>query len=307
MRKRRLLLDMRRDWQLYLFALVPLVYIILFAYVPMAGLQIAFRDYSGRLGMFGSVWTGAYNFTKFFGNFYFTRTLTNTLLLSAYSIIIGFPIPIAVALAMNCLGSQKLKNVSQTIITLPHFISTVVLVGMMFQIFSARNGLYGNAILAITGAYPDDPFSVPGNFRHFYIWSGVWQGFGWSSIIYLASLSAVDPCLHEAATIDGASRFKRVIHIDFPTILPTVIIMLILRMGSIMSIGFEKVFLMQNSVNLTASEVISTYVYKMGLAAGGATDFSYSTAIGFFNSVVNMVLIVTVNAISRKISESSLW
>ncbi|GHU75323.1 sugar ABC transporter permease [Clostridia bacterium] len=299
--------SIRRDWQLYLFLLIPLSYIILFSYVPMGGLQIAFRSFSARKGIWGSKWVGFDNFRKFFGNYYFVRTLKNTLLLSAYSIACGFPIPIIMALLMNCLGSQKYKNAAQAITTLPHFISMVVLVGMLLQIFSARNGLYGILAVKLTGSFPTDLFASPDNFRHFYVWSGVWQEFGWGSIIYIAALAAVDPTLHEAAMIDGASRFRRVIHIDFPAILPTVITLLILRAGSVMSIGFEKVFLMQNNVNLVTSEVISTYVYKMGLSAGGAADFSYSTAIGFFNSVVNMILIVTVNFISGKLSDSNLW
>ena len=191
--------------------------------------------------------------------------------------------------------------------TLPHFISVVVLVGMLFQIFSARNGIYGAAIFKLTGSRPADPFSTPSNFRHFYLWSGVWQDFGWGSIIYLAALAGVDPSLHEAATVDGASRFKRVLHVDLPTILPTIVIMLILRFGSIMSIGFEKAFLLQNDLNLSYSEVISTYVYKVGLSGDGKTDFSYATAIGFFNSVVNLVLIVIVNFIAGKVGNTSLW
>jgi putative aldouronate transport system permease protein len=308
MQNRKRLIDfIKRDWQLYLFLMIPVVYMIIFAYLPMGGIVIAFKDYVPRKGIFGSEWVGFLKFKEFFNSLYFKRTLLNTLILSVYSIIVGFPIPVIMALMLNCLKSKLTKNVVQTIVTLPHFISTVVLVGIMFQIFSARNGLYGNVVLALTGSYPPDPFSIPSNFRHFYVWSGVWQEFGWGSIIYLASLSTIDPHLHEAAIIDGASRFKRVVYIDLPGILPTVIIMLILRMGRVMSIGFEKVFLMQNGINLQYSEIISTYVYKVGLAAGGTTDFSYATAIGFFNSIINMILIVIVNAISRKVSENSLW
>ncbi len=305
--KRNLWKDIRRDWQLYMFLSIPLTFIIIFAYTPMFGLQIAFRDYRVRQGIMGSDWVGIDNFVKFFSNYYFERTLMNTLILSLYSIVFTFPIPIITALLLNAIQSQKFKTVTQTIITLPHFISVVILVGIMFQFFSARSGFYGNVVLWLTGAYPSDPFGKPENFRHFFIWSGVWQNFGWSAIIYLAALSAVDPSLHEAATVDGASRLKRVFHVDIPTILPTIIILLILRTGSIMTIGFEKVFLMQNGVNLPVSEVISTYVYKVGLASGGNTDFSYATAIGFFNSLVNMILIVSVNALAGKFSENSLW
>ena len=305
--KRRLWVDLKRDWQLYLFILIPVIYIIIFAYVPMGGLQIAFKDFAARKGIFGSPWVGFKHFNKFFHSAYFGRTVGNTLLLSAYSLACGWPLPILVALMLNCYKSQKVKNVTQTLITLPHFISVVVLVGMLFQLFSARNGIYGAVIYALTGSRPADPFATPTNFRHFYLWSGVWQDFGWGSIIYLAALAGVDPSLHEAATVDGASRFKRVLNVDLPAILPTIVIMLILRFGSIMSIGFEKVFLLQNDLNLSCSEVISTYVYKVGLSGGGKTDFSYATAIGFFNSVVNLVLIVVVNFIAGKVGDTSLW
>ena len=305
--KRRLWSDLRRDWQLYLFLLIPVVYIIIFAYVPMGGLQIAFKDFAARKGIFGSPWVGLKHFKRFFSSVYFGRTVGNTLALSAYSLACGWPLPIIVALMLNCYRSQKVKSITQTIMTLPHFISVVVLVGMMFQMFSARNGIYGAVIFRLTGTRPADPFATPSNFRHFYLWSGVWQDFGWGSIIYLAALAGVDPSLHEAATVDGASRFKRVLHVDLPTILPTIVIMLILRFGSIMSIGFEKVFLLQNDLNLSYSEVISTYVYKVGLSGGGKTDFSYATAIGFFNSVVNLVLIVVVNFIAGKVGDTSLW
>lgn len=296
----------KRDWQLYLFLVLPVAYIIIFAYVPMGGLIIAFKNYMPRKGIFGSEWVGFSHFNEFFSSLYFKRTVTNTLVLSVYSIVVGFPLPIILALMLNSVRSKKFKNIVQTIVTLPHFISAVVLVGILFQIFNSRSGLYGNILLKLTGSYPNDPFSLPSNFRHFYVWSGVWQNFGWGSIVYLATLSTVNPDLHEAATIDGASRIKRVIHIDIPSILPTIIILLILRTGSIMSIGFEKIFLMQNGVNLSVSEVISTYVYKVGLAAG-KTDFSYATAIGLFNSVINMILIFSVNALSKRVTENSLW
>ena len=305
--RNEVLKDIKRDWQLYLFLLLPLAYIIIFAYIPMAGLQIAFREFNARLGMTDSAWVGFEQFYEFFNSFYFTRLIKNTLILSAYSILCSFPFPIIMALLMNCLRSRHIKNLCQTIVTLPHFISVVVLVGMMFQFFNSRNGIYGNLYHAIYGLFPADPFASPTLFRHFFIWSGVWQNYGWNSILYLAALAGVDPALHEAATIDGASRFQRVLHVDFPTILPTVVIMLIMRTGSVMTIGFEKVFLMQNSANLETSEVISTYVYKVGLASSGTTDFSYSTAIGLFNSIINLILISVVNKISDKLSGNSMW
>ena len=295
----------KNNWQLYLFLLVPVVYIIIFAYIPMAGVQIAFRRYSARMGIWGSPWVGFTNFIKFFQSYQFVRVVSNTVILSVLGIVVSFPIPIIFALLMNSFESQGYKKVSQTIVNLPHFISVVVLVGMLFQIFDANTGLYGNLMYAITGSKPANLFAKPENFRQMYIWSGVWQSFGWGSIIYLAALSGVSSEMHEAAIIDGATRFQRILYVDFPSILPTITIMLILRMGSVMSIGFEKVFLMQNGLNLSLSEVISTYVYKVGLT--GTSDFSYSTAIGLFNSVINMGLIAGVNFIAGKLGDTSLW
>ena len=266
------------DRQLYWFMLLPVVYIIMFHYVPMLGLQIAFKDFQ-----------------------------PNTIILSAMSIAASFPIPILYALMLNSLRAERFKKITSTITNMPHFISTVVLVGILMQLFNARTGLYGTIMMNITGSYPQDLFKSPSNFRQLYVWSGVWQSFGWDSIIYTAALAGVSPDLHEAAQIDGATRFQRVLHIDFPSILPTIIIMLILRCGSVMTIGFEKVFLMQNSLNLSASEVISTYVYKVGLAANGNTDYSYSTAIGMFNSLINLVLISSVNWIAGRTGGNSLW
>lgn len=296
---------LKRDWRLYAFLLIPVVYIIIFAYVPMLGIQIAFKKYTVAGGIWGSKWVGLKNFIKFFNSYQFERVIVNTLRLSLYSIVFGFPIPILFALLINTINNQQFKKVTQTIVNLPHFISVVVLVAMVNQVFGSRTGLYGIIGYALTGDYPPDLFFSAENFQHLYIWSGVWQNFGWNAIIYVAALAGVSPDLHEAAQIDGASRVQRIIHVDFPSILPTIVIMLILRMGSVMSIGFEKVFLMQNNLNLARSEIISTYVYKEGLT--GKTDFSYSTAINLFNSVVNMILIVSVNFIARKVGETSLW
>ena len=295
----------KNDWQLYLFLLIPVVYIIIFAYIPMAGAQIAFRRYSARLGIWGSPWAGLDNIKRFFESYQFRRVLVNTIALSVLTIAVSFPVPIIFALLMNSLELPVFKKVSQTIVNLPHFISIVVLVGMLFQVLNANTGFYGNIMMALTGNKPPDLFAKPENFRIMYVASNVWQGFGWGSIIYLAALSGVSPELHEAAIIDGATRFQRIRYVDFPSILPTVTIMLILRMGSVMSIGFEKVFLMQNGLNLPMSEVISTYVYKVGLT--GTSDFSYSTAIGLFNSVINMILIAGVNFAAGRMGDTSLW
>lgn len=300
-------LSIRRNWQLYVFLLLPVVYIIIFKYVPMGGVVIAFKDYKMRKGIWGSDWVGLEHFARFFQIYQSKRVISNTLILSFYSIIAGFPIPICFALLMNCLRNERFKKITQSIVCLPHFISTVVMVGILFQVFNSRTGLYGVIGEFLTGSYPTDIMGSPSGFRHMYVWSGVWQGFGWGSIIYTAALSSVDPTYHEAAEIDGATRFQRIIHIDLPSILPTIVTMLILRMGSVMGIGFEKVYLMQNGLNLSASEVISTYEYSVGLAGNGSSDFSYATAIGLFNSVVNLIMLTLVNKIARKVGENSLW
>jgi len=294
-----------RDWQLYLFLLVPVLYIIIFHYVPMAGIQLAFKKYSFSEGIWGSPWVGLDQFERFLSSYQFHRVLKNTLFLSAMNLILGFPIPIIFALVMNALRSDGFKKVCQTIVNLPHFISVVVLVSMINQVFNSRSGLYGTVMLRLTGMYPNDLFASPTSFQYFYLLSGVWQGFGWGAIIYIAALAGVSPELHEAAQIDGATRLQRIIHVDIPAIMPTITITLILRMGSVMSVGFEKAFLMQNGLNLSVSEIISTYVYKEGLT--GAMDFSYSTAINLFNSIINMILIVSANWFSRKVSNTSLW
>ncbi|MBO4883961.1 MAG: sugar ABC transporter permease [Clostridia bacterium] len=297
----------RQHWQLYVFLILPVAYILIFAYWPMFGLQIAFKKFNIVQGIWGSPWVGFKNFIKFFNAYQFQAVIVNTLTLSIYALLAAFPFPIMFALVLNVVEHNKLKKVVQTITYMPHFISTVVLVGMLMQIFHPMIGLYGKAYQALTGNMASDLFAKPAAFKHLYVWSGVWQGFGYNSIIYIAALTNVSAELHEAAEVDGASRFQRVIHIDFPALVPTIVIMLILRMGSIMSIGFEKTYLMQNSLNLSASEIISTFVYKKGLGAGVGNDYSYSTAIGMFNSVVNLILITTVNMISRRVSETSLW
>jgi putative aldouronate transport system permease protein len=295
-------------WQLYVFLLFPVLYIIIFRYVPMAGVQLAFKKFDINKGIWGSPWIGFDNFVKFFNSYVFWRVITNTLRLSAYSIAAAFPFPIVFALALNSVSNLRFKKMVQTITYMPHFISVVVIVGMLMQIFHPIVGLYGTFSKMFIEGMPRDIFASPNAFTHLYIWSGVWQGFGWGSIIYLATLTAVNPELHEAAEIDGANRFQRVISIDLPALLPTVIIMLILRVGRLMNVGFEKVFLMQNSLNIRLSEVISTFVYKQGLAAGiGGSNFAYATAIGFFNSIINLIFIVTVNKISNKVSSTSLW
>lgn len=304
---RRILLALRRDWQLYAFMSLPVLYILIFKYFPMTGLQLAFRKYKPKDGLYGSEWVWFDNFVKFFESYQFERTLKNTLILSAYQLTCNTFIPIAFALTLNCIEMPRFKKITQTIVTLPHFISVVVLIGIVMQVLNSRIGLYGILYESITGRYPDDIFADVNSFRHVYVWSGVWQNFGWSSIIYIATLSGVDGGLHEAAQLDGASRFKRVLHVDLPHIMPTAITLAIMNIGKLMSLGYEKALLLQNSLNLEHSELISTYVYRVGLSGEVRSDFSYATAIDFFNAVVNLILIIVANKASKKVADTSLW
>lgn len=306
-RRRKLMLIIRRDWQLYLFLLLPLAYIVIFKYVPMLGLQIAFRDYTPKGGIWGSEWVGLDNVIKFMESYQFGRVVRNTFLLSVYGLTLNTVIPIAFALIYNCIELPRFKKVSQTIVTLPHFISVVVLVGIMMQLLNSRTGIYGILYEKITGQYPGDLFGNPGAFRHLYVWSSVWQGFGWNAIIYIATLSGVDMGLHEAAQLDGASRLQRIWHVDLPHLKPTIVILLIMNVGRIMSVGFEKAFLMQNTLNLQYSELISTYVYRVGLAASYGSNFSYAAAVDMFNSALNLILVLCANTVSKRVSETSLW
>jgi putative aldouronate transport system permease protein len=298
---------MLSQWELYLFVLPVIIYLAIFSYGPMYGVIIAFKDFKPYKGYLGSDWVGLKHFIRLFGLRKFPIVVGNTVVLSVYSLLAGFPLPILLALALNSCSGHRFKRTVQTITYAPYFISTVVLVGMLMQIFHPLTGVYGVIAKLLTGSVPPDLFAKPQVFPHLYVWSGVWQTFGYSSIIYIAALTNVSAELHEAAEVDGAGRFKRVLHIDFPALLPTIIIMLILRTGSILSIGFEKAFLMQNTLNLSQSEIISTFVYKKGLASGASNDYSYSAAIGMFNSVVNLIMITLVNAVARKCGESSLW
>ena len=305
--KKSLLLRLRRNWQIYVFLILPIAYLLIFRYTPMVGVQIAFRDFTATGGIWGSRWVGLENFERFFQSYQFNRVVGNTLLLSLYSLAAGFPIPILLALGMNSIRSKSYCSLVQNITYMPHFISTVVMVGIIFQVFDTRIGIFSVIYKFLSGqqTVPNLLASAP-VFPSLYVWSGIWQHTGWDTVIYMAALSGVDPEKHEAAIIDGASRFQRLRYIDYPTIVPTIAITLILRCGSLMNIGFDKIYLMQNSLNLRASEVISTYVYKVGIASGGG-NFSYGAAIGLFNSVINLIIIVIVNAVSRKVSENSLW
>lgn len=297
---------MKRHWQLYIFLLLPVVYLVIFKYYPMLGAQIAFKKFRASQGIWGSQWVGFDNFIKFFKSYQFKRVVSNTLILSIYQLVAGFPIPIIFALFLNIIERDFTKRLIQTTVYLPYFISTVVMVGILLQIFNPVTGIYGKAVMAITNERAIDLFGKAEIFPHLYVWSGIWQNTGWNSIIFIAALSGVSTELHEAAQIDGFNRFRRMLHIDLPAIAPTMTVLLILNTGRIMNVGFEKVYLMQNDLNLRSSEIISTYVYKIGLAAGGG-DFSYATAIGLFNSIINLILIVVVNKISNKLGETSLW
>lgn len=291
----------RRDWQLWALLVLPLIYVIIFHYGPMYGAQIAFRNYRPRDGITGSAWVGVKWFKKFLGAYNFWEIFRNTIVLSLYGLIVSFVLAVAFALLLNCVRNEKFKSFVQTVTYIPHFISIVVIVSMVNMIFSPVAGLYGTFFRLFGGeGYPYDFRAMADSFRHMYVWSGVWQNLGWDTIIYIAALSSVSQDHHEAAMIDGATRFQRMLHVDLPAILPTAAIMLILRSGSIMTVGFEKVYLMQSPLNIPTSEVISTFVYKTAMSR--ASDFSYSAAIGLFNSVINCILLVIVNWVSKKIT-----
>lgn len=292
-----------RHWQLYFVVAIPLILILIFSYGPMYGIQIAFRDYIATDGISGSEWVGLHYFESFFKTRQFPRLLGNTIGISLYTLAAGFPVPIILAISLNECDSVRFKKTAQMITYAPHFISTVVIVSMMILMFSMKTGIVNNAIEAVGGERINF-WGEASLFKTMYVWSGVWQSMGFNSILYLSALTSVDPALHEAATIDGATRLKRIWHIDIPSILPTIVISLILNTGSIMSVGYEKILLMQNNLNLSTSDVISTYVYRIGLVQA---QYSLSTAVNLFNSVVNLIIIVTVNAIARKLGETSLW
>jgi len=303
--KNRQLKRMLSSWQLYLLMSVPFFYVILFKYLPMYGVTIAFKNYMPLKGVLGSPWAGLVHFKTFFNSAYFSVLIKNTMILSIYGLLAGFPFPIILALALNYVGKERFKKLVQMTTYIPHFISTVVIVGLMNQILSLRTGVVNN-LIEMLGGERINFIANPDTFRHLYVWSGVWQGIGWGSIIYIAALAGIDPQLHEAAIMDGASKLRRIWHIDIPGITPTVVIMLILSVGHILNTGFEKVYLMTNPLNSSTAEVIDTYVYKVGIA-GQFPNYSFSTAVGLFQSVVTLVLTIAVNQISKKVTENSLW
>ena len=298
-------LGKRKDihWQLWLMMVPAIVYMLLFVYKPMGGVLIAFQDYSLKRGIWGSEWVGFENFNRLFKSYWFPIILKNTLTLSLLSLILSFPAPIILALAANEIRSERRKRTFQTVSYAPHFISTVVVCGMITVFLSPESGVI-NFLLQVVGIEPVAFLAKPNAFKWVYVLSGIWQTIGWSAIIYIAALSGVDKNLLEAAEIDGANRIQRIRYVNLPVLVPTIVIMFILRCGSILSVGYEKVYLLQNTANLSASEVISTYVYKVGLEKA---DFGFSTAVNLFNNVINCIVLILSNKLSKKVSGSSLF
>lgn len=302
---RRACRQVGHNWGLYLLLLPSFLLLLIFSYKPMYGVILAFKDYKNSLGITGSPWADPLlkYFTRFFKSFQFGATIRNTLALNLYSLLVGFPIPIFLALMINQITAKRFRKGFQTILYLPHFISTVVMVGLLLIWLSPSTGLIGT-IYGVFGKQAPNLMGMASAFPSLYVWSDIWQHAGWDSIIFLAALSSIDPTLYEAATVDGASRWQKLIYIDLPLILPTACIMLILRAGNLMNVGFEKVFLMQNDLNMQTSEVIATYVYKMGLKN---SQYSVSTAVNLFNNVINFALLILVNGVTRKLGSTSLW
>ncbi|MBM7789991.1 ABC transporter permease [Tenggerimyces flavus] len=295
--------SLRHHWQLYLLIVVPLVYFVVFKYIPMSNAVLAFKNYNVVAGIWGSEWVGWKNFEMFFQNPVFWTLVNNTFLLSFYTVLASFPIAIILALALNEVRQGLFKRTVQMVTYAPYFISTVVVVSMTILVLAPRLGIV-NRGLGFFGIDAIDFLGDPSYFRHIYVWSEIWQTAGYSAVIYLAALSAIDPALHEAAKMDGAGRLRRILHVDLPGIMPTAMVILVLGVGNIMAIGFEKAFLLQNPLNLSQSEIIATYVYKTGLLNA---DFSLATAVGLFNSVINLLLLLFVNAVAKRLTGNGLW
>ncbi len=294
--------SIQRHWPLYLMLIPGMVYLFLFNYIPMYGVTIAFKDFMASKGIMGSPWVGMENFERIWRSPDFFPILWNTLILSVYQLVLTFPLPILISLLINACSSKRFGKFIQNLTYAPYFISVVVLVGMMMILFSPT-GVF-NILIEKMGGTAQLFMGEEKYFRHMFVLSAVWQTTGWSSIIYLAALSGVNPELHEAALIDGASKLKRILYIDLPWILPTAVIILTLNAGKVMSLGFEKAYLMQTSLNIGVSEILSTYVYKKGLLD---VDYSFSAAVGLFNNVINLILLLAVNKVSKKLTDSSLW
>lgn len=299
---RRKLTHVLHSWQLYVLIAPATLYYVIFHFWPIYGIQIAFRNYKAKLGIAGSPWVGLTHFERFVTGPNFWNLLQNTLSISLANLIFGFPIPILLALTINELRGKRFKRIVQTVSYAPHFISTVVMVSILQIFLNANTGII-NKLLGLIGAGPYDFLTQGSWFSSIYVISDIWQNMGWNSIIFLAALSGVDASQTEAAMVDGASRLKRIWHINLPAILPTIITMFILNSGKVMAVGYEKAYLMQNALNLDYSEIISTYVYKVGLIN---SQFSFSAAVGLFNSVCNVALLLLVNFISKKVSDTGL-
>ena len=296
-------MDFHKNWPVYLMFLPVLIFYLMFHYKPMYGIIIAFKDFSMRKGITGSPWIGFENFTRLFSSYWFPIIIKNTLTLSLLNLIVGFPIPIILALLLNEVGNGRFRKTFQTISYAPHFISIVVLCGMLVIFTNPTHGII-NILLGKIGVESINFLGIAADFKWVYVLSGVWQEMGWGSIIYFAALSSVDKSLIEAADIDGANRLQKIWYINLPVLVPTIMVLLVLQFGSLLSVGYEKVYLLQNSTNLSASEVISTYVYKVGLQQA---DFSFSAAVDVFNSVINTTILLLANGISRKLTHTSLF
>ncbi|MGI6172584.1 MAG: ABC transporter permease [Christensenellales bacterium] len=302
MRKR----SIQKNWQFYLMLLIPIAWYVIFCYMPMYGVTLAFKKYSASKGITGSAWVEPWYrwFLRYYSSPYFARTISNTFILAASSLVFGFPLPIMLALMLNEISNKRYQKFVQNITYVPHFLSIVVIVGLLSSFTNRDYGIV-NKIIAASGGKVDNWMQVPSLFRPLYVGSGVWQNMGWDSIIYIAALAGVDPQLHESAKIDGANRFQCLWHINIPCIMPTIVILLILNSGRILSVGFEKVYLMQNNLNMAVSDVIATYIYRISLLE--SNQFELSTAIGLFNSAANCIMLVIVNGISAKLGETKLW
>ena len=295
--------NLKRDHQLYLLALPAVLFFALFHYVPMYGVQLAFKKFVASLGITGSPWVGFAHFEKFFNSYLFWRLIRNTIGISLYQLAAGFPVPIVIALMLNQMRTPRYKRVVQTALYAPHFISIVVMAGMLYTLLSPVSGMVNHLIKAL-GGEPVNFLSEVKWYKTIYVASEVWQHAGWKAIIYMAVLAGINPSLYEAAMIDGATMMQRIVHIELPLIMPTIVILLILTMGQIMNVGFQKAYLLQNLLNAEASEIIATYIYKVGLIKA---QYDYSTAINLFNTLINMVLLISVNQIAKVMRQATLW
>ena len=298
----RIVRQLKQNWVLYLMILPVLAYFFIFSYVPMYGVTLAFKKWNAKLGIIGSPWIGLDHFKRFFSSYNFRYLLGNTLGISLYSILVSFPLPIVFALLLHYLEIKPLKKVVQMISYAPHFLSTVIIASILI-LFCDTDGFF-NIIGRFFGREPSNLLAKPELFKHIYVWSDVWASVGWGAIIYIAALSGVDQQMHEAAIVDGANKLQRMLHIDLPAITPTIVMLLILKMGSVMNLGFEKAFLLQNDLNIRSSNIIATYVYQLGLIQA---DYAFSTAVGLFNNVINVILVVSANFFSKKVLKESLW